>query len=168
MLFGKLRQSERGLAKRRVGAGRRAGASPHRPHDAGRASGRQCRAVYVAVSGSHASLRCDAGSHQCLQRSRERRLRAEPSSLQGCPRAGVAVAWQPGLPQPGGILAVGAWRDSGAKRGPRRAVQGRIQSVAGLAPATTGDNGTTAGACEPGQHGASEEEHLLGAGAADW
>ena len=38
MLFGELRQSERGLAKRRVGTGCGAGASPHRPHDAGRAS----------------------------------------------------------------------------------------------------------------------------------
>jgi len=160
-----LRQPERRIAERALGTGRRAAASPHRPHDPGRSPRWQPRAVHVPVSGLDASLWCDARSHECVQRARERRLRAEPSALQGDLGAGAAFAWQPGLRQPGGVRAVFTCSGGPAQREPGGEVRAGAGASGSVAGASAGDVGTSAGARGPGQHDSGEEEHLLGAGA---
>ena len=157
-----------GLAERVVGTGRRAGASSHRPHDAGGASRRQPRAVHGAVSGVDASLRRDARGDQCVQRSRERRLRAEPSAFQGGAGAGVAVAWQPGLRQPGGVRGSScvAWWRGGTRAGQRssRKERARLRPLPARRLETLERQRVRV---SQGQHDPGEEEHVLGAGAAD-
>jgi hypothetical protein len=165
VLFGEFRQPQRWAAGRFRGTGRCARASSHRPHDPGGSPRREPRAVHVGVSGPDASLRRDARGHERLQRSRERRLRAEPSAFQGGPGAGVAVTWQSGLRQPGGVRTVRACVGGPAERVPRGEVCRGASTAGPAAGASAGDVGASAGPGEPGGDDPGEEEHLLGAGA---
>jgi hypothetical protein len=167
VLLRELRQPERGAAERPLGAGRGARAAPHRPHDDGGASRRQPGAVHGQVPGPAAALRGRGRGDQRGLRPRERGLRAGPSALQGSPRASPAAARQPGLRQPRGVLAARAGAGRTAERGAGRGRGGGSGPLAAVAGAAAGGAGAGAGQGESGQHDPGEEEHVLGAGAAD-
>ena len=100
LFLGEFCQSERRFTERVVGPGRRAPATSNRPHDAGGASGRKPGSVHAELPGAAGTLWPCGGGNQPGEWARERRLRTGASAFQGSGRAGLAVAWQPGLYQP--------------------------------------------------------------------
>ncbi len=163
MLFGKLREPERGAAECVVGGGRFAGASPHGPDDAGGEPRGERGAVYGEIPRVARPLWYFSRGDESGVRSRERRLRARTSAFQGGRGASVAAAWQPGFRESGGILAIRAGLGGATKRVSAGEVCRGANAAASVAGAAAGDPGAAVGACGPGEHHPGKEEHVLGA-----
>ena len=145
LLLGELREPQRRVAERGVGAGRRAGRAPHRPDEPGgeQASGsEEFTRRYEAVM-AHYGVRPQEIKRA---RARERRRRAEPHRFKRGGGAGVAAARQPRLSEPGSVRGVpaGCVRARNARRKER--CRRREEHAAG--------------ACRPGGWSRSKRERV--------
>ncbi len=157
-----LGESPRRFAECAMGTGWRPPTASDRPSDCCHPAGRRRPGIHPAIPGAAAPLRLARPGDQRRVGQRERRRRAESSTVQAGSRPGPLASRQPRLWRPSRLRSVRAAGVCPVERRPAAALGRGGATPASAAGTATGVMSALAGAGRFGQHHPCRQERLFG------